>query len=1451
MAIQSNPPATIANRYRVDGILGRGGMAVVYEVHDSSTGRRLALKQLLARKGGIIGVEITGLFEHEFYTLTQLGHPRVVEVYDYGLADNRPYYTMELLGGGDLRELSPVPWQKACALLRDICSALSLLHSRRLVHRDLTPRNVRCSEDGRAKLIDFGAMVPIGRVKQLVGTPPFIAPEVLDSQPLDPRVDLYALGATAYYTLTGRHAYPARSIQEIRELWRRQPKPPSDFINSIPEELDQLVLALLNFDPLARPTNAAEVMERLTAIADLKIDEQLLVSQAYLSTPALVGRDPYKKRVRDRVIQALGKHGGTILIEGAGGVGRSRFLDACVLEGKLAGAVVLRMDASDAHSGNWGAARSLITQLSDALPESTPEIIKPHLGFLGKLFPELLERSKVTSRYSLTPGFDGTWFDGTWVRFVSSHPPEMPSRPLPEVLTANRSDLPQPDASRDSVSTDQRAEVWGGGISWKPPPPSRISIEPDEIDSPQEHRRRTHAALRDILLKVSEQRCLFVAVDDVHKLDEPSAAFVAFLSSEIYQHPVVVVATHESGAQATSAAALKLIAEAGSILELENLNIAQTEELLGSIFGNAPNLKLLADRIFTLSRGNPRAVMQLAQHLVDRDLVRYQAGSWTLLSEIDVNDLPDSVVDTFKARVSKLRPRARRLAGTFALAPDRSFTFDECIALTEDKSVGELVEEIDALIASEILSTDGHYYAIEQQGWIPVLLEGLSASEKRAGYLGLAEIFESRETEEFRVIQNLYKAGEETRALDRLIDFTRLQNERIEGNAQELSEFITSLPSDWMETYQNLREIAIRSDRTAKEKYILHIGFVSYSEVENATDKALLVDIIAILYHACGLGIFHELADPEEPTARLMRALELAQKRFDATGESDRILAPGEAIRALATALVLAIKLAGTAFDRDLIASVPSIEPLVPLTPALGVVQKNVSSTAYLTAGLYEKALAGYRAILDRIAQPDRAGLEDAPYTYVRLSVIYVIGMVEASLGMASSLEAADAIEHDPAFQVNAFRIRMVYHLFQSEAKKAEAIKKQIELLQIQNSPIQFFEGTHLLSEVIAYGASDDLIKVKQTISGIEKMVESFDTWLPILRYAQGEYHRLRGDYPSALAILEQSLEQTAPGRHVVWRCLVVALIKTLYEMKRYSHAVERGRRLLMQAVDAELGIFCESIRVCLAQAEAAAGAYQQAIENSEAAIHAYRTFGTTGMYLGLAVEARARIAVLMRDQDAFQTNVALCGEHLKVGYNDALTAKYEKLIRQARQAGFRNLSDTVDAIDADSQSESPVSTLLTDLTTLCRTSRERVQNALRLLVEQSNAGGGFLYTVRKEGLVLAANYDDRVPPKGCDEMARQLLDSEINEKMETTTTVHGPRVDLEPSDDNTERSTSQKEQYRPVFLGHYGDDGYVITAVAVLVVNTARLRPFPHELVASISKFLLDSGDTEAVITS
>lgn len=202
--VASAPPSVaerdvVRERYRVEAELGRGGMGVVYRAVDETTGERVALKRLLPDQQR--RTERLHLFEREYRTLSQLSHPSIIRVYDYGVDDRGAFYTMELLEGSDLRSLAPLEPKQVCRYLRDVASSLAQLHARRLIHRDVSPTNVRLSTDGRAKLIDFGALMPFGFTYEVIGTASCIAPEVLQGVPLFGRAGARSAGRRKIATL--------------------------------------------------------------------------------------------------------------------------------------------------------------------------------------------------------------------------------------------------------------------------------------------------------------------------------------------------------------------------------------------------------------------------------------------------------------------------------------------------------------------------------------------------------------------------------------------------------------------------------------------------------------------------------------------------------------------------------------------------------------------------------------------------------------------------------------------------------------------------------------------------------------------------------------------------------------------------------------------------------------------------------------------------------------------------------------------------------------------------------------------------------------------------------------------------------------------------------------------------------------------------------------------------
>ncbi|HEY6878687.1 MAG TPA: serine/threonine-protein kinase, partial [Polyangiales bacterium] len=351
----------VAGRYELERELARGGMGVVFRALDRTTGATVALKRSLEEREEASQTN-RSLLRREYQTLITLRHPRIIQVYDFGVDEVGPYYTMELLDGVDLRSKCPLPWREACSHLRDIASSLALLHSRRLIHCDVSVANVRLTQEGRAKLLDFGTLASFGRNAMIAGTPPMMAPEVLAHQELDQRVDLYALGATAYYALTGEHAYPVSMVALLPPAWAAgRPAPPSKYAPDVPRELDELVLSLLDLDRMSRPASAAEVIDRLGAIAELAPDEDQRVQRSYLHAAEVAGRDSERALLEDKLKHALSGRGSGVLIEGAAGMGKTFLLEDIARQARMAGARVITVNAR-AHNGPYSTWSALLRE---------------------------------------------------------------------------------------------------------------------------------------------------------------------------------------------------------------------------------------------------------------------------------------------------------------------------------------------------------------------------------------------------------------------------------------------------------------------------------------------------------------------------------------------------------------------------------------------------------------------------------------------------------------------------------------------------------------------------------------------------------------------------------------------------------------------------------------------------------------------------------------------------------------------------------------------------------------------------------------------------------------------------------------------------------------------------------------------------------------------------------
>jgi serine/threonine protein kinase len=261
-------------------------MGVVYHAEHEMLRRPTAIKLLAPQSAGEQSLR---RFEREAQLTARLTNPHTVSVSDYGRTpEGAFYYVMEYLDGVDLerlvREAGPLPPGRVVHILRQVCEALAEAHRAGLIHRDIKPANILLSELGGisdfAKVLDFGLVKEVDESKDarltrenvFAGTPDYLAPETIqDGSSPDPRSDLYALGAVAYYLLTGAPVFDGRPIEVIQSHLHAFPVPPSARLGRpLPAKLESLVLACLEKDPNLRPESAQALMDQLATCDDVE-----------------------------------------------------------------------------------------------------------------------------------------------------------------------------------------------------------------------------------------------------------------------------------------------------------------------------------------------------------------------------------------------------------------------------------------------------------------------------------------------------------------------------------------------------------------------------------------------------------------------------------------------------------------------------------------------------------------------------------------------------------------------------------------------------------------------------------------------------------------------------------------------------------------------------------------------------------------------------------------------------------------------------------------------------------------------------------------------------------------------------------------------------------------------------------------------------------------------------
>jgi tRNA A-37 threonylcarbamoyl transferase component Bud32 len=274
---RASVPHVIDGKYRIDQVIGRGGMGAVYRARDMRLDRDVAIKVVRAEL--LDDPEARTRFRREAQIVARLQHPAIVAVFDYGtFADGSAFLVMELVRGDDLRHLlrheGSLTVDRALPLLTALCGAVDAAHREGVLHRDLKPENILLvKQDSRVKVLDFGvakvvsdraagetAVATLTSAGVIVGTPAYMAPEQLRSEPLDARTDVFSLGVIAYEMLTGELPFGRASLWDIGLQQLGGVKP----MRGVPAGVEATIKRALSLNPSERPSSAADFARALT-----------------------------------------------------------------------------------------------------------------------------------------------------------------------------------------------------------------------------------------------------------------------------------------------------------------------------------------------------------------------------------------------------------------------------------------------------------------------------------------------------------------------------------------------------------------------------------------------------------------------------------------------------------------------------------------------------------------------------------------------------------------------------------------------------------------------------------------------------------------------------------------------------------------------------------------------------------------------------------------------------------------------------------------------------------------------------------------------------------------------------------------------------------------------------------------------------------------------------------
>jgi eukaryotic-like serine/threonine-protein kinase len=270
-------------RYQIRGVLGKGAMGLVYDGHDATLNRRVAIKTILTRDlDESTARHYEKRFQREVRAVARLNHPHIVQVYDFGTEGDLAYIVMEYIEGKELKDYLDAKERfdlgTIFRFMGELLDALEFAHEAGVIHRDVKPANLMLDAGRKVKLTDFGVAritdpggesADMTRAGAMIGTPSYMSPEQIQGQAIDRRTDIFSAGVLFYQLITGRKPFEGSGFPLAKKIMQDEAAPPSSLVQ-IPPAIDRVVARALAKAPERRYPSARAFAEALARVREGK-----------------------------------------------------------------------------------------------------------------------------------------------------------------------------------------------------------------------------------------------------------------------------------------------------------------------------------------------------------------------------------------------------------------------------------------------------------------------------------------------------------------------------------------------------------------------------------------------------------------------------------------------------------------------------------------------------------------------------------------------------------------------------------------------------------------------------------------------------------------------------------------------------------------------------------------------------------------------------------------------------------------------------------------------------------------------------------------------------------------------------------------------------------------------------------------------------------------------------